>query len=62
VLIHLRARRFFCRSGTCAKRTFGEQMPGLTVRYGPRTYGLDGVLQAVAMALGPFCRCTGQHG
>jgi transposase len=52
VLIHLRARRFFCGSGACAKVTFAEQVPGLTVRYGRRTCGLDDVLQAVAMALG----------
>jgi len=52
VLIHLRARRFFCSSGACAKVTFAEQVPGLTVRYGRRTCGLDDVLQAVAMALG----------
>lgn len=36
----------------CAKATFAEQVPGLTIRYGRRTCGLDGVLQAVAMALG----------
>jgi hypothetical protein len=30
VLIHLRARRFFCSSGACAKVTFAEQVPGLT--------------------------------
>jgi transposase len=52
VLIHLQARRFSCRNGACVKATFAEQVPGLTVRYGRRTCGLDGVLQAVAMALG----------
>jgi transposase len=52
VLIHLQARRFFCGSDACAKATFAEQVPGLAVRYGRRTCGLDGVLQAVAMALG----------
>ena len=52
VLIHLQARRLFCSTHACAKATFAEQVPGLTVRYGRRTCGLDGVLQAVALALG----------
>ena len=52
VLIHLHARRFFCRNGGCAKTTFAEQVPGLTTRYGRRTCGLQMVLQAVALALG----------
>jgi hypothetical protein len=52
VLICLQARRFFCGNGACAKATFAEQVPGLTTRYGRRTCGLEGVLQAVALALG----------
>ena len=52
VLIHLQARRFFCGNGACVKTTFAEQVPGLTVRYGRRTCGLEGVLHAVALALG----------
>jgi transposase len=52
VLIHLQARRFFCGNDTCPKTTFAEQVPGLTVHYGRRTCSLEGVLQAVAMALG----------
>jgi len=52
VLIHMEARRFFCGNNACAKATFAEQVPGLTTRYGRRTCGLDGVLVAVAMALG----------
>ena len=52
VLIHLQARRFFCSNDACAKGTFAEQVPGLATRYARRTCGLDGVLQAVAMALG----------
>jgi hypothetical protein len=52
VLICLQARRFLCRSEGCAKVTFAEQVPGLTVRYGRRTAILESVLQAVAMALG----------
>ncbi|HEX3489915.1 MAG TPA: transposase family protein [Streptosporangiaceae bacterium] len=49
VLIHLQARRFFCRNGACAKVTFAEQVPGLTVRYGRRITSLDGVC-ALALA------------
>jgi transposase len=52
LLIHLQVRRFFCGNGACAKTTFAEQVPGLTTRYGRRTRGLDGMLQAIALALG----------
>jgi transposase len=52
VLIDLQARRFFCKNQACAKTTFAEQVPGLTVRYGRRTCGLQAVLEAVALALG----------
>ncbi len=53
VLLYLQARRFFCGNDACVKATFAEQVPGLAVRYGrERTCGLDGVLQAVALALG----------
>ena len=52
VAIRLQARRFSCGNGACAKKTFAEQVPGLTARYDRRTCGLDVVLQAVAVALG----------
>jgi transposase len=52
VVIDLQVRRFFCGSGGCAKTTFAEQVPGLTTRYGRRTCSLQGVLRAVALALG----------
>jgi transposase len=48
----LQARRFFCGNDACAKATFAEQVPGLTTRYGRRTCGLEGTLQAIALALG----------
>jgi transposase len=51
-LIHLRVRRFFCTNAGCVKKTFAEQVPGLTTRYGRRTAGLARVLRAVALALG----------
>jgi transposase len=52
VLICLQARRFFCGNDACAKATFAEQVPGLTTRYGRRTSGLEGMLRAIALALG----------
>jgi transposase len=52
VLIDLQVRRFFCGNLGCAKTTFAEQVPGLTTRYGRRTCSLQGVLEAVALALG----------
>lgn len=52
VLIRLQIRRFSCGNDACAKGTFAEQVSGLITRYGRRTCGLEGVLQAVALALG----------
>lgn len=52
VLIHLRVHRFQCGNDACAKQTFAEQVPGLTVRYGRRSTGAGEALQAIALALG----------
>jgi Transposase len=51
-MIHLRVRRFFCANAACVKKTFAEQVPGLTTRYGRRSNGLTAVLRAVALGLG----------
>jgi transposase len=51
-MIELRVRRFFCVNAGCAKKTFAEQVPGLTTRHGRRSTGLRDVLRAVALALG----------
>jgi transposase len=51
-VIHLQVLRFFCRNEACAKKTFAEQVPGLTVRYGRRSIGLGESLRAIALALG----------
>jgi transposase len=51
-MIHLWVRRFFCGSKTCVRKTFVEQVPGLTTRHGRRTNGLMDALRAVALALG----------
>jgi len=52
VVILLRVRRFFCPGTGCAKKTFAEQVPGLTMRYGRQSTGLREVLRAIALALG----------
>ncbi|MFF4529002.1 ISL3 family transposase [Streptomyces sp. NPDC001407] len=51
VVIDLSVRRFFCDAAGCARRTFVEQVEGLTIRYGRRTAGLLEVVQAIALAL-----------
>jgi len=51
-MIHLRVRRFVCGNARCVKKTFAEQVPGLTSRYGRRSTRLTAVLRAVALALG----------
>lgn len=51
VVIRLTVRRFFCGCGSCQRRTFAEQVPGLTVRYGRKTALLAGVLRDVGVAL-----------
>ncbi|WTW93483.1 ISL3 family transposase [Streptomycetaceae bacterium NBC_01309] len=51
VVIDLSVRRLFCDADRCQRRTFVEQVDGLTVRYGRYTPLLLGVLQAVGLAL-----------
>jgi transposase len=51
-MIVLRVRRLFCRNPACGKKTFAEQVPGLTTCYGRRSDGLTEALRAVALALG----------
>lgn len=52
VLIELTVRRLYCENVRCPRRTFAEQVKGLTVRYGRRTPAARRVLEAVAVALG----------
>lgn len=52
LLIRLRVRRFFCGNTECGRKTFAEQVPGLTARHTRRSMVLDRVLRAVALALG----------
>jgi zinc-finger of transposase IS204/IS1001/IS1096/IS1165 len=51
VVITLGVRRLFCDASDCSKRTFAEQIPGLTSRYARRSVGLGWMLAAVGLAL-----------
>jgi hypothetical protein len=51
-VIHLRVRRFFCINADCGRKTFVEQIPGLTVRHGRHSVLARHVLEATALALG----------
>jgi hypothetical protein len=51
VVIVLSVRRLFCDHGRCPRRTFAEQVQGLTVRYGRRTPLLRAMLETIAVAL-----------
>ncbi|MFD7316020.1 ISL3 family transposase [Streptomyces sp. NPDC059883] len=51
VVLQLRVRRFACGTSGCARRTFVEQIPGLTRRHGQRTERLRSTLAAVGPAL-----------
>lgn len=51
-VLHLRIRRFFCDNGNCERRTFAEQIPELTFRYGHCTILLRRLREAVALVLG----------
>ncbi|MGY3204693.1 ISL3 family transposase [Streptomyces sp. TE5632] len=51
VVLQLRVRRFICGNDSCARRTFVEQIPGLTRRHGQKTERLRATLAAVGLAL-----------
>lgn len=51
VVLRLRVRRFTCQNVSCGRRTFVEQIPGLTRRHGQRTERLRSTLAAVGLAL-----------
>lgn len=51
VVILLSVRRLFCNHQACQRRTFAEQVRGLTVRYGRRTPPLRAMLEQLAVAL-----------
>ncbi|MFD7408686.1 ISL3 family transposase [Streptomyces sp. NPDC059866] len=49
--ITLSVRRFRCETSGCPRRTFAEQVEGLTFRYGRRSLLQRGLLESVALAL-----------
>ncbi|WP_373308902.1 ISL3 family transposase [Streptomyces minutiscleroticus] len=51
VVVALRVRRFVCTDGSCPRKTFAEQVPGLTRRFGRRTERLRSTLISVGLAL-----------
>ncbi|EHM30428.1 IS6 family transposase [Streptomyces sp. W007] len=51
VVLRLRVRRFTCKNISCRRRTFVEQIAGLTRRYSQRTERMRSVLAEVGLAL-----------
>ena len=51
VVIRLQVRRLFCDAPACGKRTFAEQVPGLTARYERKTALLAGMQRDIAVSL-----------
>ncbi|WP_308402845.1 ISL3 family transposase [Streptomyces sp. AC550_RSS872] len=51
VVVSLRVRRFVCAETSCLRKTFAEQVSGLTRRFGRRTERLRSALVAVGRAL-----------
>ncbi|MFF1715519.1 transposase family protein [Streptomyces sp. NPDC058268] len=51
VVVALRVRRFVCAEDSCAPKTFADQVPGLTRRFGRWTKRLRSTLVSVGLAL-----------
>ncbi|MFD5734576.1 hypothetical protein ACFWIY_17315 [Streptomyces sioyaensis] len=51
VVVSLRVRRFVGRQESCPRKTFVEQVPGLTRRFNRRTERLRSTLVSVGLAL-----------
>jgi transposase len=52
MVLHLQVRRFRCGNDDCGTKTFAEQVPGLTVRYGRYSVPLRTLLQTIGLSLG----------
>lgn len=52
VVVRLRVRRYFCDRKRCSRKTFVEQVPGLTERHRRSSTGLTGWLRSIAVELG----------
>ena len=51
VVVSLRVRRFVCAEDSCPRKTFAEQVPGLTRRFGGQAERLRSTLLSVGLAL-----------
>ncbi|MGW0538430.1 ISL3 family transposase [Streptomyces sp. NPDC003032] len=51
VVVQLSVRRLYCDAVECRRRSFAEQIDGLTAPYGRRTAILAGMLHEIALAL-----------
>ncbi|MFF3611950.1 ISL3 family transposase [Streptomyces sp. NPDC002580] len=52
VMVRLRVRRYFCDRKSCSRKTFVEQVPGLSERHRRSSTGLTGWLRSIAIELG----------
>ncbi|GGU48788.1 hypothetical protein GCM10010289_81640 [Streptomyces violascens] len=52
VVVRLRVRRYFCDRRNCSRKTFAEQIEGLTERYRRSSVGLKTWLRTIASELG----------
>ncbi|MEU9126322.1 hypothetical protein AB0C96_42095 [Streptomyces sp. NPDC048506] len=52
VVIRLRVRRYFCDRKSCSRKTFVEQLPGLSERHRRSSTGLTGWLWSIAIEVG----------
>ncbi|MFC4950500.1 hypothetical protein [Pseudonocardia sp. GCM10023141] len=57
----MRVRRFFCDNNVCPRKTFAEQVPGLSAPHARRTPLLRAMVEWIAMAVGgrPGRACHG---
>ncbi|MEE1836200.1 transposase [Streptomyces sp. SP17KL33] len=51
-IVRLRVRRYFCDRKKCSRKTFVEQVPGLSERHRRSSTGLTGWLRSIAAELG----------
>jgi hypothetical protein len=63
VVVRLRVRRYFCDRKKCSRKTFVEQVPGLSERHRRSSTGLAGWLRSIAVELGgrPAARLCQRH-
>jgi transposase len=52
VVLHIHARKFFCRTPSCPRRIFTERLPEFVAPHARRSQGLRAALHRVALATG----------